>query len=88
MRPKSLIVLEALLMGIPIELSGYECTLINNQLCIPMFDEQGERLDKMFGLDMPLRGFLNYCNAMSEDEVIAIAMNIVLNKEKRNASDS
>lgn len=87
MRPKSLIVLEALLMGIPVTLSGYECHLISNQLCIPMYDEHGNEQDKMFGLQMPLHGFLNYCDALPDDEIAIIAMNVGLNKEKRSASN-
>lgn len=83
MNRNALIVLEALMMGIPVVMDGYEMTLINNILCIPMYDEQGEQIDRMFGLAMPLQRFLDNCENMNEDQVIAIAMNVGLNKERQ-----
>lgn len=85
MNRNALIVLEALMMGIPVELGGYEYTMINGCMTIPMYNEHGDRLEERFwNSEMPLSVFISYCERLTEDEVIKIALNVGLNKEKRN----
>jgi len=86
MKPKPLVILEALLDGTTIQLHDkYKyCLSEDNSLCIvgTKLAEGREPEECLLSVDISLTGFINLCNKMGDDEVFLIGANNVLSKKR------
>lgn len=94
MKNKALILLEALLVGITVDLdlgggNVYKVTIEDNKLCTiarrfeanePLDESEGE--DVLLGLDMTVDWFLEVANRIPDDQIAIISANLALNRIK------
>lgn len=84
-RPNAVIVLEALIAGIPVKIGVDTFELIPDPrwgksiLAVPSFDEQGNQLEYYLPTDVSLQNFLILCDNMTDYERDVIACNLGLN---------
>ena len=91
MTPKSIIVLRALLEGQTLDLFGRESRLVGNQLCLLgskiVQDPEGGPIrgeDIWLSTEVSLRGFLNACEELTDDDAMIIAANTALTEIRRS----
>jgi hypothetical protein len=100
MKPKALIVLRALYVGLPVILKASwgeievflgedengDMRLATEARCFKLGGGQVKGLPKYIALDMSLYGFLKACEQMTDDQIAVLAANIALNEMKRGES--
>lgn len=88
MRPAPLVVLEALMMGIPVKMAGEEWHIKDGifgvrrtrmHLGHPERDEE-----VLLGVDHTLPAFIKMCEALSAQELMEISTNIGLNRHRQD----
>ena len=87
---KASIVLQALLLGLPVNLQGRSYLLEVDVLVTPVTRitlGSNEETVVMVNSDISLHYFLKSANELHDDYVMQLIMNIVLNKIKRMAND-
>lgn len=89
-KPKTIIVLEALHVGLPIQLDGYELvTSDTGEVCIEATRaryENGQPVDagtQLLPFEVSLNGFIRACEDLPDDEITRIAASTALTKHKR-----
>ena len=90
MTPKSIIVLRALLQGQTLDLFGEETRLVDNQICmktmkIVMGPNENPRPQEIWlSTEVSLRGFLQMCEDLTDDDAMIIAANTALTEIRRS----
>lgn len=76
----SVVVLSALLHGVPCKISGFIYLLDNDfRLCVQGFNESGEEEQDLLVVGSDLSSFVKICNDATDYEMSVIGMNLALN---------
>ncbi len=78
---KTKIVLTALMMGMNVQMHGYNVYIgyeENGAPCLSWMTEEG----KLLALCLTVDGLFQWCGQLSEKDIVALTMDIALNKEK------
>lgn len=87
MKPKAIIVLEALYEGLEVDIDRYRLVMENGAIYhkgMKINLHTNAKSEVLLGTDLELNGFLLICELLSEKELFAIAGNITLNRIKHH----
>lgn len=84
----ALIVLRALILGLPVDMGGEEYWMDEETRQFGVWrrsvnTETREEKDVFLGVDITLAGFVKRCEGFSEEQLIELAANITLNELRR-----
>ena len=77
---KTTTILTALMMGMNVQMQGYDVYMgyTEDSDCLSFRTNEG----KLFALCLTVDGFLKWCRSVPEKDIVALTMDIALNKEK------